>query len=144
MADGVLILLIIAWLLAVIGGPTVYLARKSYLSTGTPQHYKLSRTLRGWLFGSAASVVPIIVIPYLITFFFFLPDLVTGDISSEDFDETMGHIRLFLVLVMPPLCAALGFLLAIYLVQRNTSHEEGVAPRHEEELSEEEEESTLI
>ncbi|MEI7555630.1 hypothetical protein [Candidatus Chlorohelix sp.] len=122
MDDFGVFLLIVAWLVAIIGGPTLLIIKMIKRDEDPERRYRLVTGFKGWFIGLAAALLLYIVLPPIF-------------IDQNADPDTLREIQLFFVLILPPVCAGIIFLIFAMLADRFKTQDEFPQSPEEEEGS---------
>jgi hypothetical protein len=124
MDDLLIVILVIIWLVLIIGGPTGYLIWQINRDEDAFRRERLVKGLVGWFIGIGVSVLLFLILPNII---------INEETNPAGFKQSLPTVQFFLLLILPPLCAGLGFLSSAFVTSR-IQQNEGM---YEEEYQEE-------
>jgi hypothetical protein len=128
MDDLLIVILVIIWLILIIGGPTVYLIWQINRDEDMFRRERLIKGLVGWFIGIGVSVVLFLILPSMI---------INEETNPIGFRQSLPTVQFFLLLILPPLCAGLGFLGSAFVTGRIQQNEGMYEDDYQEEKSKE-------
>ncbi|NWJ45751.1 MAG: hypothetical protein HXX08_07720 [Chloroflexi bacterium] len=120
MDDFGVFMLVVAWLVAIIGGPTILIFKLIRRDEDPDRRYRMVTGFKGWFIGLAAALLLYMVLP-------------TVFVNQSADPDSMGEIQLFFILILPPICAGVVFLIFAILADRFKTQDEFPKSIEEEE-----------